>query len=362
MRGYEFLDLLGQVDADLVEQALNAPRKKKTGRRTALRLVLAAAALTGLTAGAIAAYSAWRMPDRGETYQGENIQVHETRDYPMEQTDGESVEALTDQWFILQAKQVLDTVNKLDLDAEKLTVTRQTNQSWSRQEVQVSFTDDGGRQTEVTFDAETGYLIEATTFDREFTDGTPMAEDEALAIARQYYEQLPYARGYEYRSVEKYDDHAWSFSFDKAYTMNLWGQTQSVYSPYEEVRITIDPCTGSFQFSNCFYVPLLDDHEPGTEPVTEAQALQIAEDLDILAQPVENYEVTAALAVCLPRPGEMAEYRGTTDGAGESYRYSSVSRLGWSLRFDGQRDGFADSYWICIDLYTAQVLSIGTTG
>ena len=53
MRGYEFLDLLGQVDADLVEQAQNAPRKKKTGRRTALRLVLAAAALTGLTAGAI---------------------------------------------------------------------------------------------------------------------------------------------------------------------------------------------------------------------------------------------------------------------------------------------------------------------
>ena len=70
--------------------------------------------------------------------------------------------------------------------------------------------------------------------------------------------------------------------------------------------------------------------------------------------PLEGYE-----GVWHIRSGERTETAEIEEPSG--YRYYEVTRLGWRLRYDGELDGFADSYEICIDLYTGQVLSIDMT-
>ena len=360
-------------------------RRIRPKRRSVYRALAAAAALALLSLGVWAGYTSWRMPDEAEPYTGDPIQVHEENTYtvdpdtglyePEEETGTNGPEAWSDQWFLTQAVEVLELVGKEDVDRSRLTVTRQTNQSWNREEVVVNFSG-GDDPRSVKFDWQSGYLIGATAFDTAREDGVPMDDEAALAAAQGYYDALPYAEGYEYRYVEKFDDQSWMYCFDRPVSVELWGEAQILYSAYEEVRIIIDPCTGAFQDSNCFYVPLLDDHQPGDEPLPEAQARAIAEGLGVLAQDVEQYAVTASLSVCLPEPEQVAWLkRAPEDGAASGgertetaeieepsgYRYYEVTRLGWRLRYDGELDGFADSYEICIDLYTGQVLSIDMT-
>ncbi len=363
MKGMELLEDLEFIDEGLIEAA-ELPLKAGTARRTAFRLGLVAAAMAVLSVGVIGAYTRWHMPDTGQTYQGEPIQVHETQIYtvPKQETETQTqppAAELSDQWFLEQAQQVLRQVDRLDLDAEQLTLTRQENQLWSREEVLVSFSEDDGQSRDVCFDAASGYLIGVTAWGAAEENGAPMSQEEALAVAQGYYDALPYARGYEFSYVEKFDDHAWMFDFDKPMEISLSGKAHTIKSDYEQVRITIDPCTGEFILSNCFYVPLLDDHEPGAEPLSQAQAQQIAQELDIFAQDLEQYTVTAELGVCLPNPGLTAAWLGRGEAA--DYQYYPVTRLGWVLKYEGSLNGFADSYQICVDLYTGEVLSIDGT-
>lgn len=360
-------------------------RRHRTWFRAAVVAVLAVC----LTLSAWAAYEAWRMPEP-RTYQGDPIQTLEEHSYswdpalgcyvPEDPTQpGEAGEpaAYPDSYFLNQAQQVLDLVDRAQTHGSDLKVTRQLNQSWDRQEVLVSFRDESNRRS-VTFDAESGYLIGVSALDAWREGGQLMGEAAALAAAQSYYDQLPYARGYQYGGVEKFDDGSWMYYFNRPVTVELWGQEQTVQNDYEQVRITIDPRDGSFQMSHCFYVPLLDDHQPGEEPLTQAQAAQIAQELDIFAQALDAYECTGEVAICLPAPQTVKGYSamepgtdtqggGTQDaqtGAPEEalgYRYASVSRLCWSLQYTGSLHGFSDSYHICVDLYTGEVLAIDAT-
>ena len=388
MRAEEIMDALNRLDEDLLAEADRLRRPAGYGAERSRRrfrpagLIAAAAALILLGGFALAAYVRWRMPAEGETYTGEIYIPHHTGTYPLpdeEALSGEA-EALTDQWFIAQAVTVLQTVGKEDARAESLTVTRQTNQLWSREEAVVTFTDGEGRTTEAKFDARSGYLIGVTAFDKEVPEeGTPMAEAEALAIARGYYDALPYAEGYTYDYVEKYDDHAWSFHFDRPFTLTLWGEEVAVCSDYEQVRIVIDPCTGAFQMSNCFYVPLLDDHAPEDVPLTREEAVAAVGRSGILPGGPADYAVSGEIAVCLPRPEAVgwwlgeAEVEETAPEAGTAIeetpepggvRYYGLTRLGWALTFRQQPEGalFETIYYVAVDLYTGEILAIDMAG
>ena len=384
MRAEEIMDALNRLDEDLLAEADRLRRPDGYGAERSRRrfrpagLIAAAAALILLGGFALAAYVRWRMPAEGETYTGEIYIPHRSETYPLpdeEALSGEA-EALTDRWFIAQAVTVLQTVGKEDARAESLTVTRQTNQLWSREEAVVTFTDGEGRATETKFDAQSGYLIGVTAFDKEVpAAGTPMAEAEALAIAQEYYDALPYAAGYTCDYVEKYDDHAWSFHFDRPFALRLWGEEVTVRSDYEQVRIVIDPCTGAFQMSNCFYVPLLDDHGPEDAPLTKEEALAAAAEAGIPPEAAEL--LSAEIAVCLPAPGQVSRWLGTEDdgdSAGEDTalaeaapggeRYYGLTRLGWVLTYETRppEGWFSTQYRVAVDLYTGDILSVDSTG
>ena len=375
-------DAMGRLSDDLLEETDRArtwgaregkpgPGSRQLGR-TAL-VLLAAAALLMIGAVSAYTYSRWHMPKEGDTYQGDMIETTQVTHYPVpgESTAPEGEEALSDGWFISRAAMVLEAVNKRETDEEELTLTRQTNQMWDREEVVVTFADGG--HGDVTFDAQSGYLIHVTAFDRELAEeGTPMAEEDALAVAQSWYDALPYARGYEFQSVEKFDDHAWMFEFGKPIRVELWEEELTLLSAYEQVRITIDPCTGAFQLSNCFYVPLLDDHEPGEEPLTQEETLAIA----VEASPdLKDYGVVSAqVAVCLPRPGwmiptaageEKEDRPDTTESSTVdpvdmvNLRYYSLTRLGWALTLEHQSQDspFTSQVRVCVDLYTGEILN-----
>ena len=326
-------------------------QKIRRPSRTVTRVLAACAAAAVLSIGVWAGYTRWRMPEEPQTYPGNNIQVHgeNTLDPAQASTAGQETTPLTDQWFLTQAITVMEQIGKGNLSQTPATVTRQTNQSWSREEVVVSFSA-GETPRDVTFDGETGHLIGVTAFDTFRDGGTPMDEADALAIAQGYYDALPYAEGYVFHRVEKFDGESWMYCFDRPIDVTLWGQKQTLYSAYEEVRIIIDPCTGAFQDSHCFYVPLLDDHQPGDEPLAEDQAREIAGSYTGFRQPLDSYQVTAELTICLPRPGWDRE-----TGA---EKYYGITRLAWVFTYTGEIDGFADAYRIGVDLYTGEILSV----
>lgn len=366
MKAENLMDAMGLLDETLLAEA-EATGRTARRRRPARRWVLAAAAAAALLCGAVyAAYVRWHMPETGETYQGDMIETQDVQRYPLPGGAGETEgEPLSDRWFIAQTVAVLSAVNKEDPDADALTVTRQTNQLWSREETVVTFTDGAGRTSEAKFDAQSGCLIGVTAFDKEVPDsGTPMGEAEALAAAQGYYDALPYARGYTYDYVEKYDDHAWSFSFSKPLTLTLWGEEMTVCSDYEQVRIVLDPCTGAFQLSNCFYVPLLDDHAPEDAPLTRAEALAAVGRSGVLPGDPAAYEVSGDIAVCLPRPESVAWHLGEDTAVGENHRYYGLTRLGWALTFRQTPEDslFETIYYVAVDLYTGEILAVDMAG
>lgn len=380
----ELSDALGRLSDDILEETDRARRPGREGTarsprqlgRTAVALLAAATLLTLGVLGAVTTYSRWHMPAEGETYHGNIIETTQVTHYPVpseSMASGEG-ELIGDEWFMAQAAAVLTAVNKEDTEATQLKLTRQTNQQWNREEVVVSYVD--GLRGDVTFDAQHGYLIHVTAWDREISQGgIPMSDADALAIAQGYYDALPYARGYEFQHVEKFDDNAWMFLFGKPIQVELWGETMTLLSAYEQVRITIDPCVGTFQLSNCFYVPLLDDHAPEDQPLTQEEALAIVFER---FPNLKDYDlVSAKVTVCLPTPGWPGtsfggEETGETPDAdwtetnetGEAgdmlnLRAYHLTRLGWELKLEYQPEDspFLSGDRVCVDLYTGEILS-----
>lgn len=363
-------DAMGGIDDSYLEETdrlrnriIPIGKARGASSRRVVGRLLTAAILVGLLAvTGFGVYERWHMPERGEPYQGEIVQTERAATYPVstEDTDPpeEKPEAYTDEWFISQARAVLNLVNKQNPDVTNITVTHQKNQLWNRQEVQVSFASSEGSPFDVLFDALDGNLIGVTAFDHPASDGTPMSEEEAAALAQRFYDALPYAKGYQFSHLEKMDDEDWMFSFSKPIQVELLGETMTITSEYEQVRIILNPCTGQFLTSNCFYVPLLDDHGSSDEPITQEQAAEIVANSGLFHGSVEDYTLTARIAVCLPNPGQMANLNGTSEDFSTDYQMYSMTRLGWALRFDRTEPGeFADSSLFCVDLYTGEILS-----
>ncbi len=391
MKQDKLMDAIGRLPDDLLEEAeafRGSPRQRHPGRLW-LRSLIAAVLTVSLAFGTLAAYRRWHMPERPEGFHGDGIETHTVSTYPVPPEPAAPSEAETahsepvpsqhtDAWFLSEAQEVLRIVRREAPDATEVEVVRQKNLWWNREEVEVFWKLEEGTGPCVKFDAETGYLIGVTAFGDPGAEGPAMSEEEALQTAEAYYQALPYARGYTYRHVEKICDTAWMYYFDRPVTVAVGTETMTLPSDYEQVRITINPCSGSFELSNCFYVPLLDDHEPGEPPLTKEQAIELADQRGYLYFPTDSYEVDAHIGIALPNPESMAFYQETepapetdtdrteTQSAQmpENVPYSDVTRLSWILTFHREPDPdalFEDIVQICVDLYTGEILSVDVT-
>ena len=334
-------------------QAVSVPeRRKRPVLRFAATLAACIALVALISAVGYAAYQKWFLP-APETYtppeNGGIIEVHERNTYdppketdtydPTQQTDAPV--SHSDQDFLQRALAVFRQAG-LPIDGvESMTAVRQKNLYWDREEVNVLF-DQGDLKCSVKFDAQDGVFIGMSGIDWVLDDAQACQTDaEAEALARSYYEALPVAQGYILHGVEKYDEQFYSYDFCREVAPEL-------YSSYECVRISINPVSGRLTGCTVFYVPLLDDHEPGEQPLTQADAEAAAQACTELS--LDGYVLRSAeQTVCLPNwifTGQETVYA----------KASSVTRLCWRLIYERPNSEFADMVYVMVDLYTGEIL------
>ena len=97
-----------------------------------------------------------------------------------------------------------------------------------------------------------------------------------------------------------------------------------------------------------FYVPLLDDHEPGDQPLSQVEAETAAKACTEIS--LDGYVLRSAdQTVCLPNwnyTGQEAIHA----------KASSVTRLCWYLKYERPDSEFADVICLMVDLYTGEIL------
>ena len=345
-----------------VLRAAEEPEARTTKRHPILRRALLAAAcvamLAALLTAGYAAYEKWRMP-APETYTPDpyyhDVQVHTEATYPIHSgdwstdPDAPAPEALSDEFFLLRAWDILTEAGFPDSKPEYFTVRRQKNLYWNREEAEVRWEQEDTHIT-VTFDAEKGVFIGMSGIQWVLADAAAcQTQAEADALALRYYESLPVEQGYVMRGCEKYDEQYWSYDFCREVGPGL-------YSWYECVRIAINPVSGSLEGCRVFYVPLLDDHEPGDVPLTEEEALDALREKGF--HPESWDTVTVEKTVALPN--------WMFTGQSEIYlRAADVTRLCWLVtlfRDEDETTPFSTTTTVMVDYYTGEILGGDTTG
>ena len=327
--------------------AQNEARPRRHPLRTALLIAAAVALLAAVAAGGYAAYQRWTLP-KPESYtptEHGGYDVHTVTEYRKDEIDqAPEKEPLTDEYFIEQAVAILKLLGKTDVDTGKMTVTRAENMYWSREEAEVLFTE-SDNLADVKFNADTGTLIGLSAMD--WLEGSESLTDlSAEELARRYYALLPVPQGYELTNVVQYDEQFGSYDFCRRVDENLINQ-------YQMVRIAVNPMSGRLCNLVVFDVPLLDDHEPGDTPLTQAQAEEAAgrcEGVDLSGFSLKSAEVQ----IVMPN-WQYTEYSGEAN-----LRYSKVSRLAWVLIYvreiDVDGELWEDQIRLYIDEYTGELL------
>ena len=323
----------------------NPPRRHPL--RTGMLIAACVALLACLAAGGYAAYQKWSLPEPEPYAPTEHglYDVHTETEYTQTELDHTSTEPLSDEDFIEKAVEILDRIGKTDVDRSKMTVTRQENLYWSRDEAVVQFTESENRAS-VEFNANTGALIGMTDIDC-IDDAEPLTDLSAEELARRYYALLPVPQGYELTHVEQYDEQYWTHDFCRRVDENLINQ-------YQTVRISVNPVSGRLCNLVVFDVPLLDDHEPGDVPLTQDEAEKIALDRN---ENLSTYTLKSA-EVCIVLPNWFFSGYNAVPNS----QASNVCRLGWELTYEKTDEIFVDEVIMDIDYYTGEILGGGITG
>lgn len=353
------------------EQTRPARRMASTPRRLAVAAAVAVLAALMASAG-YAAYRHWALP-APKTYEPGKQGIYEehTRneyslsdledssstetastapERPTEAGTAPAPEAdapvtpdeLSDEALIRKGLDILQQVGMLDLRPEQLTLVRQENLFWGREEAEVEF-EQNGISTSVKFNAETGRFLGMNGIDWQL-DGASACESDAAAaaLARRYYEALPVEQGYVMSSVEKYDAQYWSYDFCREVEPGVFNQ-------YEMVRVAINPVSGRLTGCVVFYVPLLDDHEAGQERISRERAEQIAQSLQ--PELLDGMTlVSAELTIGLPN------WNYTQYAEIPNRQASQVSRWVWALTYRRENSEFDEQVHLLVDCYTGELL------
>lgn len=345
----------------------NAAEAERTTRRSVSfprRLAVAAAVVAAVVLMAsvgYAAYQRWFLP-APETYEPGNngiYQEHDRKDYNLaeldsrgatdpkpedgtEATDSQITAPLTDETFIYKGLDILTQVGMLDIRPEQLTVIRQENLFWGREEAEVVF-DQGEVRTSIKFNAATGRFLGMHGIDWQLEENTSCSTDaDAAKLAQRFYEALPVEQGYALTHVEKYDGQYWSYEYCREVEPGIFNQ-------YEMVRVAINPVSGRLTGCTVFYVPLLDDHAPGQERITQEQAEQIV--LDNIPKEVEGMNMTQAETRIVFPNWIYTEY-----GSLPNRRASEVTRWAWVLVYEKENSEFTEQIRVYVDCYTGEIL------
>ena len=343
-----------RVYEKLLNRADAAPeREPRRASRVSRRLTLAAAviaALAMLSVAGYAAYQRWFLP-APETYEPGNNGIyreHGRSDYDLADiesratTDDPGDAPLTDEAFILKGLEILNEVGMPDVRPEQLTVVRQENLYWGREEAEVLFDNEGVR-TSVRFNAETGRFLGMSGIDWQLEGAAACGSDEeAAALARRCYAALPVEQGYTMTHVEKYDAQYWSYDFSREVE-------PGVFNEYETVRVAINPVSGRLTGCTVFYVPLLDDHEPGQEKIGAQEAEQIVQ--SALPALLDGMTLTKAEVVI-----GLPNWNYTAYQNEPNRRASDVTRWAWELTYETPNSEFADVVVLLVDCYTGELL------
>lgn len=349
----------------ILNRANVAEIERTTGRSASFprRLAVAAAVVAAVVLMAsvgYAAYQHWFLP-APETYEPGNngiYQEHDRKDYNLaeldsrgatdpkpengtEETDSQIIVPLTDEAFIYKGLDILTQVGMLDVRPEQLTVIRQENLFWGREEAEVAF-DQGEVQTSVKFDAATGRFLGMHGIDWQLEDTSCSTDADAAKLAQRFYEALPVEQGYALTHVEKYDGQYWSYEYCREVEPGIFNQ-------YEMVRVAINPVSGRLTGCTVFYVPLLDDHAPGQERITQEQAEQIV--LDNIPKEVEGMNMTQAETRIVFPNWIYTEY-----GSLPNRRASEVTRWAWVLVYEKENSEFTEQIRVYVDCYTGEIL------
>jgi len=349
----------------ILNRANAAETERTTGRSASFprRLAVAAAVVAAVVLMAsvgYAAYQHWFLP-APETYEPGNngiYQEHDRKDYNLaeldsrgatdpkpengtEETDSHIIVPLTDEAFIYKGLDILTQVGMLDVRPEQLTVIRQENLYWGREEAEVAF-DQGEVQTSVKFDAATGRFLGMHGIDWQLEDTSCSTDADAAKLAQRFYEALPVEQGYALTHVEKYDGQYWSYEYCREVEPGIFNQ-------YEMVRVAINPVSGRLTGCTVFYVPLLDDHAPGQERITQEQAEQTV--LDNIPKEVEGMNMTQAETRIVFPNWIYTEY-----GSLPNRRASEVTRWAWVLVYEKENSEFTEQIRVYVDCYTGEIL------
>ena len=352
-----------RVHAAAAPAARPARRRKRT-----LFVLIAAAAIVAVSVTAGASYQKWSLPEP-KTYTGSMYsQQGETSAYAMNSVASmtpEETPPLSDEAFIQAGCALFEAVGVPVTDVDAVTVTRLFHQGYNRQEAVVAY---GSSIITATFNAVTGDLINASRFVYD-TAGSPLTADESAACATQFYEALPVPQGYELCAAESFDTDIQTFHFERRTPLGI-------LSPYEAVKVTINPETGAFISCNVFSTKLLDDHAPDDQPLTETEAIQIGARYMETLDPTHRYtlietelrveapnylyvdDIHAAETSSTPFVSGSESVIGTTPDPDThlSKRYADVTRYVYALKYLGPTELFRDEMELHIDLYTGELL------
>lgn len=345
-------------------------RKKRLRVRRALLLAAVVAVLAGFAVSGVAGYRKWSLPapQPFANAQAGAYDVHSQVEYPAAaaaagedaQMDADAENEpdaetgaqapLTDEALLQKAAQILALVGLQDTGLGSMTLTRQTNQRYGREEAEITYTQ-AEYCTSVCLQADTGALLSLSSID---WIEQPMAvacqtQEQAEQLARSYYELLPVQQGYVCTGCTQYDEQYWSFEFCREIGPGL-------YNAYEMARITVNPVSGRLTGVNMFCFPLLDDHAPGDEPLTQAQAEAIAEK-DAGVNTAYYTLKSAEVKIVLPN-WFFTEYMAESMNA----QYSAVTRLAWRLTYENTDGMFVSERYVDVDYYTGEVLGGDLTG
>ena len=360
-------DTLESIRARVHAASAPAARPARRRKRT-LFVLIAAAAVVAASVTAGASYQKWSLPEP-KTYTGHMYsQQGEASSYSMDSVASmmpEETPPLSDEAFIQAGCALFEGVGVPVTDVNAVTVTRQLNQGYDRQEVVVAY---GSNIITATFNAVTGDLINASRF---VYDGvvSPLTDDEAAARAAQFYEALPVPQGYELCAAESFDTNIRTYHFERRTPLGI-------LTPYEAVKVTINPETGAFISCNVFSTMLLDDHDPDDQPLTEAEAIQIGARYMETLDPTHHYTLIEAdlrveapnylyvndihAAETMPAPsvsnGDSVIETTPDPDAYVSKRYADVTRYVYVLKYLGPQELFRDEMALHIDLYTGELL------
>lgn len=342
------------VDA-MKQQILMCAEQKPIKAKHLLRRVvlIAACVVLLLSIGTVGygTYRKWSLPEP-EYYDYDGLGVHDvhsTEEYELEEVEPEA-QPLSDEDFIQQSVSLLDSIGLEDVATEAMSVSRQENVLYGREEVEVTFTR-AEIQTSVTYNADDGALLSmhSTDWEEDVDEPVCQTEAEAQALAEKYYAILPVRQGYELIGHTEYDEQYYSYEF--CYKVN-----EDLFNAYQMVRIGVNPVTGRLCGCNVFDFPLVDDHEPGDEPLTQEQAEEIVRNCGKMN--VDTYQlISAKVEVVLPN-----WMFSDKEPASINYRKSKVSRLAWVLTYEDTDSEFEDKVYVDVDYYTGEILGGDMTG